>query len=61
MSLCECGCGQEVKKDRRFVVGHNFRLQCSRDQVIDKINKFYKSGIDSVNKEEFGGRRYQRN
>jgi hypothetical protein len=33
LSLCECGCGQEVK--RRFVPGHNGKLQ----QKVPRIKK----------------------
>lgn len=27
MALCECGCGEEVTEDSRFIRGHNARVQ----------------------------------
>ena len=38
-NFCECNCGQEVKKDNRFIRGHNGRIQL-------KSNYEEKYGID---------------
>ena len=47
--LCECGCGQEVKKDsHRFIHGHNIRMRSKEEKqhyakvMIEKRPKKYK-------------------
>ena len=39
MTLCECGCGQEVKPGRRFIRGHQFKGYKHSKDVKIKIGK----------------------
>lgn len=39
MTLCECGCGQEVNRKRRFVHGHNRRGKHHTEEAKKKISK----------------------
>ena len=39
MKLCECGCGQEVKPGRRFILGHAFKGCKHTENVKIKIGK----------------------
>ncbi len=39
MSLCECGCGREVKPGRRFISGHNGRGVPRSPEVCAAISK----------------------
>ena len=48
--LCECGCGQEVKKNNKFINGHNAKCRDKAEAVImaarmREIRKQKKEGI----------------
>ena len=54
MTLCECGCGQEVKKENRFIHGHNRRGKRHTEESKQKMRKMdgkvRKFIIDNTNK-----------
>jgi len=57
MKLCECGCGIEVRKDRRFVRGHNWRGKnhWSKNEILSKEIKkrISKTTKETMNNPEF--------
>ena len=42
MGLCECGCGQEVKLGRRFILGHNRRGKSPSEESNRRRSKALK-------------------
>ena len=43
--LCRCGCGQEVKKNNRFVHGHHTKIQSWNKGLTKKTDSRIKGGI----------------
>lgn len=43
MTLCECGCGEEVKPDRRFINGHN-----NKGKKLPKLSEETKKKISET-------------
>lgn len=43
MTLCECGCGQEVKQGNRFICGHNRRGVEASDETRLKMSRSHKT------------------
>jgi len=39
MKLCECGCGKEIKENRRFVYGHNWRGKIRGKRSLESRRK----------------------